>query len=153
MSKFDKALQSLQPNITNIVRTFLLDTNFEDHEYRRYMIISFTTPADEKLGYRRLELNTYKDGRIPALFHDTDVVEFKKDNPPSVPLAYDFTNDVSTEQTFENVMNLIDSTTIKHILDIRVTKYHAESDIIYDWRELSDLAAAKASGDMTLSIE
>lgn len=152
MSGFDKALQSLQPNITNIVRTFLLDTNFGVHEYRRYMIISFTTPADEKLGYRRLELNTYKDGRIPALFHDTDVVEFKKDNPPSVPLSYDSANDVSTEQTFENVMNLIDSTTIKHILDIRVTKYHAESDIVYDWRELSDLAVAKASGDMTLSV-
>ena len=152
MSKFDKALQSLQPNVKDIVRTFLLDTNFGDHEYRRRMDISFTTPTDGHLGYRRLELNTYKDGRIPALFHDTDVVEFKKDNPPSVPLAYDSTNDVSTEQTFENVMNLIDSTTIKHILDIRVTKYHAESDIIYDWRELSDLAAAKASGDMTLSI-
>lgn len=151
MSRFDKALQSLQPNITNIVRTFLLDTNFGDHEYRRYMIISFTTPADDKLGYRRLELNTYEDGRIPALFHDMDVVEFKK-NPPSVPLAYDSTNDVSTEQTFENVMNLIDSTTIKHILDIRVTKYHAESDIIYDWRELSDLAVAKASGDEALYI-
>ena len=151
MSKFDKALQSLQPNITNIVRTFLLDTNFEDHEYRRYMIISFTTPADEKLGYRRLELNTYKDGRIPALFHDTDVVEFKKD-PPSVPMAYDSTNDVIIKQTFETVMNLIDSTTIKHIIDIRVTKYHAGSDMIYNWRELSDLAAAKASGDMTLPI-
>lgn len=152
MSKFDKALQSLQPNITNIVRTFLLDTNFGVHECRRYMIISFTTPADEKLGYRRLELNTYKDGRIPALFHDTDVVEFKNDNPPSAPLAYDSANDVITKQTFENVMNLIDSTTIKHILDIRVTKYHAESDIIYDWRELSDLAAAKASGDGALYI-
>ena len=152
MSRFDKALQSLQPNFKDIVRTFLLDTNFGDHEYRRFMVISFTTPADEKLGYRRLELNTYKDGRIPALFHDTDVVEFKKDNPPSVPLAYDSTNDVSTEQTFENVMNLIDSTPIMHILDIRVTKYHAESDMIYDWRELSDLASAKASGDMTLSI-
>jgi hypothetical protein len=112
------------------------------------MIISFTTPADEKLGYRRLELNTYKDGRIPALFHDTDVVEFKKDNPPSVPLAYDSTNDVSTEQTFENVMNLIDSTTIKHILDIRVTKYHAESDMIYDWRDVADLAK-EASRDKT----
>jgi hypothetical protein len=148
MSRFDKALQSLQPNFKDIVRTFLFDTNFGDHEYRRYMIISFTTPADEKLGYRRLELNTYKDGRIPALFHDTDVVEFKKDNPPSVPLAYDSTNDVSTEQTFENVMNLIDSTTIKHILDIRVTKYHAESDMIYDWRELSDLAK-EASRDKT----
>lgn len=151
MSGFDKALQSLQPNIKDIVRTFLLDTNFGDHEYRRYMVISFTTPADEKLGYRRLELNTYKDGRIPALFHDTDVVEFKKD-VPGVPLAYDSTNHVSIKQTFENVMNLIDSTTIKHIIDILVTKYHVESDMIYNWRELSDLAAAKASGDMTLSI-
>jgi hypothetical protein len=55
---------------------------------------------------------------------------------------------VSTEQTFENVMNLIDSTTIKHILDIRVTKYHAESDMIYDWRDVADLAK-EASRDKT----
>ena len=151
MSSFDKALQSLQPNVKDIVRTFLLDKNFKDGEYRRHMVISFTTPNDEKLGYRRLELNTYKDSRIPALYHDTDVVEFKKD-PPSVPVAYDSTNDVIIKQTFETVMNLIDSTTIKHIIDIRVTKYHAESDMIYNWRELSDLAAAKASGDMTLPI-
>jgi hypothetical protein len=152
MSRFDKALQSLQPNVKDIVRTFLLDTNFGDHEYRRYMLISFTTPVDEKLGYRRLELNTYKDGRIPALFHDTDIVEFKKDIP-SIPLAYDDEKKVAIQQTFENVMNLIDSTTIKHIIDIFVTKYHAESDMIYNWRELSDLAAAKASGDRTLSIK
>ena len=151
MSGFDKALQSLQPNVKDIVRTFLLDTNFGDHEYRRYMVISFTTPADEKLGYRRLELNTYKDGRIPGLYHDTNIVEFKK-QPPSVPLIQTPEGDV-VKQTFENVMNLVDSTTIKHIIDIIVTKYHAESDRIYDWRELSDLAAAKASGDMTLSIE
>ena len=150
MSGFDKALQSLQPNIKDIVRTFLLDTNFGNHEYRRYMVISFTTPADEKLGYRRLELNTYKDGRIPALFHDTDIVEFKKDSP-GVPLIQTPEGDV-VKQTFENVMNLIDSTTIEHIIDIIVTKYHAESDMIYNWRELSDLAAAKAYGDTTLSI-
>jgi len=49
-------------------------------------------------------------------------------------------------------MNLIDSTPIMHILDILVKKFHAESDMIYNWRELSDLAAAKASGDRTLSI-
>ena len=151
MSGFDKALQSLQPNIKDIVRTFLLDTNFGVHEYRRYMIISFTTPADEKLGYRRLELNTYKDGRITGLYHDTNIVEFKK-QPPIVPLIQTPEGDV-VKQTFENVMNLIDSTIIKHILDIIVTKYHAESDTIYNWRELSDLAAAKASGDMTLSIK
>ena len=152
MSSFDKALQSLQPNIKDIVRTFLLDTNFGDHEYRRYMVIGFTTPADNQLGYRRLELNTYKDGRIPALFHDTDIVKYGEQNPPSTPLAYDHKKQVAIEQTFENVMNLIDSTPIMHILDILVKKFHAESDMIYNWRELSDLAAAKASGDMTLSI-
>ena len=100
MSSFDKALQSLQPNVKDIVRTFLLDKNFKDGEYRRHMVISFTTPTDGNLGYRRLELNTYKDSRIPALYHDTDVVEFKKD-PPSVPVAYDSTNDVIIKQTFE----------------------------------------------------
>ena len=145
MSGFDKALQSLQPNVKDIVRTFLLDTNFGDHEYRRRMDISFTTPTDGNLGYRRLELNTYKEARITGLYHDTNIVEFKK-QPPSVPLIQTPEGDV-VKQTFENVMNLIDSTTIKHIIDITVTKYHAESDMIYNWRELSDLAA---SGDMTL---
>ena len=75
MSGFDKALQSLQPNVKDIVRTFLLDTNFGDHEYRRHMVIGFTTPADNQVGYRRFELNTYKDGRVPALFHDTEIVK------------------------------------------------------------------------------
>ena len=150
MSGFDKALQSLQPNVKDIVRTFLLDTNFGDHEYRRRRVLSFTTPTDGNLGYRRLELNTYQEARITGLYHDTNIVEFKK-QPPSVPLIQTPEGDV-VKQTFENVMNLIDSTTIKHIIDIIVTKYHAESDTIYNWRELSDLAAAKASGDMTLSI-
>ena len=147
MSGFDKALQSLQPNVKDIVRTFLLDTNFGDHEYRRRMDISFTTPTDGHLGYRRLELNTYKEARITGLYHDTNIVEFKK-QPPSVPLIQTPEGDV-VKQTFENVMNLIDSTTIKHIIDIIVTKYHAESDTIYNWRELSDLAA---SGDRSLHI-
>jgi hypothetical protein len=147
MSRFDKALQSLQPNIKDIVRTFLLDTNFGDHEYRRYMIISFTTPADEKLGYRRLELNTYKDARVPGLYHDTDIVEFDK-TPPCIPIRNTPEGEI-VKQTFENVMNLIDSVTIKHILSISMRKYIVESDVIYDWRDVGDLAKT-ASGDKTL---
>jgi hypothetical protein len=117
------------------------------------MVIGFTTPADNHLGYRRLELNTYKDGRIPALFHDTDIVKYEEQDPSSTPLAYDYEKHVAIKQTFENVMNLIDSTPIMHILDILVKKFHAESDMIYNWRELADLADAKAFGDETLSIE
>jgi hypothetical protein len=116
------------------------------------MVVGFTTPTDNQLGYRRLELNTYKDGRIPALFHDTDIVEYTVEKTPSVPLAYDHEKKVAIEQTFENVMNLIDSTPIMHILDILVKKFHAESDMIYNWRDVADLADAKAYGDMTLSI-
>ncbi len=152
MSGFDKALQSLQPNVKDIVRTFLLDTNFGDHEYRRHMVIGFTTPADNQVGYRRLELNTYKDGRIPALFHDTNVVKYEEQKPPSTPLAYDYEKKVAIQQTFENVMNLIDSTPIMHILDIFVKKFHMEREMIYDWREVADLADAKAFGDSPLSI-
>ncbi len=149
MSRFDKALQSLQPNFKDIVRTFLLDTNFGDQEYRRTMTISFTTPADEKFGYRRLELNTYKDDRVPALYHDTDIVEFKKE-APGVPLILT-PEGVVVKQTLENVMNLIDSITVKHILSIYMRKYSVESDTIYDWRDVVDLAKT-ASGDNTLSI-
>jgi hypothetical protein len=87
MSSFDKALQSLQPNIKDIVRAFLLNTNFGDHEYRRSMVISFTTPADNQSGYRRLELNTYKDARILSLFHDTNIVEFGKNAPATSPCS------------------------------------------------------------------
>jgi hypothetical protein len=50
-------------------------------------------------------------------------------------------------------MNLIDSTPIMHILDIFVKKFHVESDMIYNWRDVADLADAKAFGDTTLSIE
>jgi len=152
MSRFDKALQSLQPNIKDIVRTFLLDKNFKDGEYRRCMEISFTTPADDSLGYRRLELNTYKDDRIPGLYHDTNIVEFdKKKKTPNIPLIQTPEGDV-VKQTFENVMNLIDSVTIKHILDIHMRKYMVESDIIYQWRDVADLAET-AAGDRTLSIK
>jgi hypothetical protein len=150
MSGFDKALQSLQPNVKDIVQTFLLDKNFGGGEYRRRMDISFTTPTDEKLGYRRLELNTYKDDRIPGLYHDTNIVEFKK-QPPSVPLIQTPGGDV-VKQTFENVMNLIDSTTIKHIISIYMQKYIVESDTIYNWSDIADLAKT-ASGDKTLSIK
>lgn len=150
MSKFDKALQSLQPNIKDIVRTFLLDKNFGDGEYRRCMEISFTTPTDDRLGYRRIELNTYKDDRITGLYHDTDIVEFNKQSP-GVPLIQTPEGEV-VKQTFENVMNLIDSTSIKHILTISVRKFIVESDIIYNWNDVVDLANA-ASGDRTLSIK
>jgi hypothetical protein len=150
MSRLDKAFQSLQPNIKDIVRTFLLDTNFGDQEYRRSMLINFTTPIDEKVGYRRLELNTYKDDRVPALYHDTNIVEFKQ-QAPSVPLIQTPEGDI-VKQTLENVMNLIDSTNIKHILSIYMRKYIVESDIIYDWRDVADLAKT-ASGDKTLSIK
>ncbi len=147
MSRLDKALQSLQPNIKDIVRTFLLDTNFGDHEYRRTMTIYFTIPADEKLGYRRIELNTRKDGYEPALYHDTDIVEFKK-QPPSVPMILT-PEGVVVKQTFEKVMNLIDSTNIKHILSIHIKKYIVESNVVYDWHDIVDLAKT-ASGDRTL---
>jgi len=150
MSRFDKALQSLQPNIKDIVRTFLLDKNFEDGEYRRYMEISFTTPTDDHLGYRRLELNTYKDDRVTGLFHDTNIVEFKK-VPPYIPLIQTPEGEV-VKQTLENVMNLIDSVTIKHIISISMRKYIVKSDIIYHWRDVSDLAKT-ASEDRTLAIK
>lgn len=150
MSRFDKALQSLQPNIKDIVRTFLLDKNFGDGEYRRCMEISFTTPTDAKLGYRRIELNTYKDNRIPGLYHDTNIVEFKK-VPRSTPLIQTPEGDV-VKQTFENVMNLIDSTTIQHIITISVRKFIVESDVVYNWNDVVDLANA-ASGDRTLCIK
>jgi len=150
MGRFDKAIQSLQPNIKDIVRTFLLDTNFGDEEYRRSMLINFTTSADEKLGYRRLELNTYKDGRVPALYHDTNIVEFKKQDP-GVPLFQTPEGDI-VKQTLENVMNLIDSVTIKHILSIYMHKYIVKSDVVYDWRDVADLAKT-AAGDRTLSIQ
>jgi hypothetical protein len=150
MSRFDKALQSLQPNVKDIVRTFLLDKNFEDGEYRKTMHISFTTPDDDHLGYRRLELNTYKDDRIPGLYHDTNIVEFKK-VPPGVPLIQS-SDGYTVKQTFENVMNLIDSTPIKHILTISMRKYIVKSDIIYNWCDVADLAKT-ASEDRTLSIK
>jgi hypothetical protein len=150
MSRFDKALQSLQPNIKDIVRTFLLDKNFEDGEYRRYMEISFTTPDDDHLGYRRLELNTYKDDRVPGLYHDTNIVEFKK-VPPYIPVIQTPEGEI-VKQTLENVMNLIDSVTIKHIISITMRKYIVQSNIIYHWRDVSDLAKA-ASEDRTLSIK
>jgi hypothetical protein len=150
MGRFDKAIQSLQPNIKDIVRTFLLDTNFGDEEYRRSMLINFTTSADEKLGYRRLELNTYKDGRVPALYHDTNIVEFKKQDP-GVPLFQTPEGDI-VKQTLENVMNLIDSVTIKHILSIYMHKYIVESDVVYDWHDVADLAKT-AAGDRILSIK
>jgi len=147
MSMLDKAIQSLQPNVKDIVRAFLLDTNFRNGEYRRSLLINFTTSADEKLGYRRLELNTYKDDRDPGLYHDTDIVEFDK-MPPSVPLSQTPEGEI-VKQTFENVMNLIDSVTIKLILSISMRKYIVESDVIYDWRDVGDLAKT-ASGDKTL---
>ena len=150
MSRFDKALQSLQPNFKDIIRTFLLDKNFGDQEYRKTMYISFTTPADDSLGYRRLELNTYKDDRVPGLYHDTNIVEFKK-VPPSVPLIQSADGEI-VKQTFENVMNLIDSVTIKHILTISMQKYIVESDVVYNWCDVSELAKA-ASEDRTLSIK
>jgi len=115
------------------------------------MAIGFTTPADNQLGYRRLELNTYKDGRIPALFHDTDIIKYGGQIPP-IPLAYDHKKQMAIEQTFENVMNLIDSTPIMHIIGIFVRKFHAESEIIYDWSDVAELANAKAFVDSTLSI-
>jgi len=146
----DKAIQSLQPNIKDIVRTFLLDTNFGNDEYRRSMLINFTTPADEKLGYRRLELNTYKEDRVPALYHDTNIVEYNK-TPPCIPIRNTPEGEV-VKQTLENVMNLIDSATIKHILSIYMRKYLVESDRIYDWRDVVDLAKT-ASEDRTLSIK
>jgi hypothetical protein len=149
MSRLDKAIQSLQPNIKDIVRTFLLDTNFGNDEYRRSMLINFTTPADEKLGYRRLELNTYKEYRVPALYHDTNIVEYSK-TPPDIPIRNTPEGEV-VKQTLENVMNLIDSATIKHILSIYMRKYLIESDRIYDWRDVVDLAKT-ASEDKTLSL-
>ena len=147
MSMLDKAIQSLQPNVKDIVRAFLLDTNFRNGEYRRSLLINFTTSADEKLGYRRLELNTYKDDRVPGLYHDTDIVEFDK-TPPCIPIRNTPEGEI-VKQTFENVMNLIDSVTIKHILSISMRKYIVESDVIYDWRDVGDLAKT-ASGDKTL---
>jgi hypothetical protein len=114
------------------------------------MLINFTTSADEKLGYRRLELNTYKDDRVPALYHDTNIVEFKK-IPPSVPLIQTPEGDI-VKQTLENVMNLIDSVTIKHILSIYMQKYIVQRDIIYDCHDVADLAKT-AAGDRTLSIK
>jgi hypothetical protein len=87
------------------------------------------------------------------LFHDTDIVKYEEQKPPGTPLAYDYEKHKAIRQTFENVMNLIDSTPIMHILDIFVKKFHAESDMIYNWRDVADLADAKAYGDRTLSIE
>jgi hypothetical protein len=147
MSRFDKAIQSLQPSVKDIVRTFLLDTNFGE-ENRRALLINFTTPADEQLGFRRLELNTYKDGRVPGLYHDTNIVEYKK-MPPYIPLIKTPEGEV-VKQTLENVMNLIDSVTIKHIHSVYMRKYYcySESNIIYDWRDVADLAK-EASRDKT----
>jgi hypothetical protein len=116
------------------------------------MEISFTTPTDDSLGYRRLELNTYKDDHVPGLYHDTNIMEYKK-MPPYIPLIKTPEGEV-VKQTLENVMNLIDSVTIKHILSISMRKYYcySEKDIIYDWHDVVDLAKT-ASGDKTLYIK
>jgi hypothetical protein len=151
MNRYDKALQSLQPNLKDIVRTFLLDTNFGDTEYRRYMEISFTIDVDRHLGYRRLALVTYKNDFNQALFHDADIVKFKAEKAPDIPVARSPEGEV-VKQTLENVMKLIDSTPILHIITISMKKFHIESDVIYNWRELSELAI-EASKDRTLSIK
>ena len=152
MSRFEKALQSLQPNIKDIVRTFLLDTNFGDKEYRRSMTITFTIPADAHLGYRRLLLTTRKDGVVPILCHDTDLIEFNAPNPPNPVSIVETLEGEAVYQTFEYVMNLIDSTTIKHIVSISVTKFHVENDIIFNWEENVDLAWEVARDETTHNI-
>jgi hypothetical protein len=146
MNNYDKALQSLQPDIKDIARTFLLDKNFADKESNRAMTISFTLSDDRKLGYRRLRLVTYNySDHIPLISYDEDLVPYGPKPMPLIPPSSD------TRQTVENVLGLIDSTPILHIISIRMNRTYQEFDTVYDWHDVSDLAV-RAARDPTLNI-
>jgi hypothetical protein len=135
MNRYDKALRSLQPNVKDLARAFLLDRNFGVHETCRRMIILFTLSEDSRVGFRRLRLETYHHGDyVPMLCHDTDVVPYGSDDFP-IPLSPKI-----QRQTLENVMELFDSTPIKHVISVTVKKTYIESDTVYHWHDVHDLA-------------
>ncbi|AGE56488.1 hypothetical protein ATCVNEJV2_016R [Acanthocystis turfacea Chlorella virus NE-JV-2] len=151
MNNFDKAIQSLQPNAKEIVTAFLLNDNFADNETHRSMIISFTTPSDHQKGYRRIRLCVYKTGFVQSLEYDKDIVQYGVKHLP-ITLAAPSPSGEFVKQTFENVMNLIETTPIYHILSIDVHRTYSESERIYHWSDVEDLAK-KAYRDPTLSIK
>ncbi|ABT16140.1 hypothetical protein ATCV1_Z006R [Acanthocystis turfacea chlorella virus 1] len=151
MNNFDKALQSLQPNAKEIVTAFLLNDNFADKETHRSMMISFTTSSDHHLGFRRIRLGVYKSGFIQFLEYDKDIIQYGVQHLPII-LAATTPSGEFVKQTFENVMNLIETTPIYHILSIDVYRTYSESERIYHWSDVQDLAK-KASRDPTLSIK
>lgn len=151
MNNFDKALQTLQPNAKEIVREFLLNDNFADKETHRSMIISFTTPSDHQKGYRRIRFGVYKSGFIQFLEYDKDIIQYGVKHLPMLLAAMSPSGEF-VKQTFENVMNLIETTPIYHILSIDVYRTYSESERIYHWSEVQDLAKT-AARDPTLSIK
>jgi len=151
MSRFDTALQSLQPNVKEIVTAFLTNDNFGDNEIHRTMMISFTMPVDHHLGYRRLRLSVFKSGFIPFLEYDKEVIQYGAKNHPLFVATVSPSGEF-VRQTFENVMNLIETTAIKHILSIDVYRTYSEAERIYSWTDVQELAR-KGSMDPTLSIK
>ena len=151
MSRFDTALQSLQPNIKEMISAFLLNDNFGENEAHRTMMIAFTMPDDHHLGYRRLRLSVFKSGFVPFLEYDKDFIPYGTKNHPLL-VATVSSNGEFVKQTFENVMNLIKTTAIKHLLSIDVYRTYTEADRIYSWVDVQELAR-KGSMDPTLSIK
>ena len=151
MSRFDIALQSLQPNIKEMVSAFLLNDNFGDIEVHRTMMVSFTMPDDHHVGYRRLRLSVFKSGFVPFLEYDKEVIQYGVKNHPLLVATVSPSGEF-VKQTLENVMNLIETTAIKHILSIDVYRTYSEAERIYSWLDVQELAR-KGSMDPTLSIK
>ena len=151
MSRFDTALQSLQPNIKEMVSAFLLNDNFGENEVHRTMMIAFTIPDDHHLGYRRLRLSVFKSGFVPFLEYDKDFIPYGVKNHPLLVATMSPSGEI-VKQTFENVMNLIKTTAIKHLLSIDVYRTYSEAERIYSWTDVQELAR-KGSMDPTLSIK
>jgi hypothetical protein len=146
MNAYDKSLQSLQPNVKDIARIFLTDRNFGDNEMNRTLTIMFTLHDDRQVGYRRLRLEAYRSDYVPMMFYDTDVVVYGSEHAP-IPLATKI-----VKQTLENVMELIDSVNILHIISIEMVKTYKEVDTLYHWHDVHDLALRSAR-DPTMSID
>jgi hypothetical protein len=85
------------------------------------------------------------------LEYDKDFIPYGVKNHPLLVATMSPSGEI-VKQTFENVMNLIETTAIKHILSIDVYRTYSEAERIYSWTDVQELAR-KGSMDPTLSIK
>ena len=97
MNKFDTALVDLQPDLRKLVRAFMLDRTFEEHENRRQLDIQFTLKTDHNVVFRRLRITSYKSGYTQGMIdYDTEPIPWGVVPPSDIQFHY-------TKQTLENV--------------------------------------------------